>query len=86
MLVQADEVARVSRHAAPRHHPVRAAVQRDCWHPDRPLRRQAPLDFGEQRVAGCQPEAMPVGVDHDVYEVWVVEARRRPLEGRVQPP
>ena len=62
---------------------VVGAVQDDARHGDRRALGEAALDVVEARIAGRVAVAVPVGVDHDVDEVGIVERRRGVLEGRV---
>ena len=56
--------------------PSPAAVQGDGRHGDARLRREPRLDPRQRRIAGHQPEAVAVGMDHHLDEIRVVEGRR----------
>ena len=67
----------------PEIHAVVAAVDGDGRNPDRRLRGEPRLDPGVGRVAGDQPEPMPVGMDRHVDEVGRIEGLGRAFEGRL---
>jgi hypothetical protein len=65
------------------HDAVVGAVEDDGRHRNRRTLGQPGLGIFEARLARSIADAVPVGVDHDVDEVGVVERRRRAVEGVV---
>ena len=53
--------------------PVGTAVNRHRRYRDRRLCGELRLDMSDGGVAGDQPVAMPVGMGHDIDEVWIIE-------------
>src|SRR5262245_21559951 len=62
---------------------VRLAVQRDRWHTDRRLSREALLDRLEIGITRGVLETVAVGLDGDIDEIRIVERDRGALERRV---
>src|ERR1700722_1474021 len=66
-----------------RRNAVRITIERDGWNLNRGLRRQAALQIGITRIAGGEPVAVTIAVDHDVDIIGIIEGRRGPVEGRI---
>ena len=81
-LVRALEVRRVGIDRPGRIDAVIPALQHDAGHGDVGLRRQARLDRIKGWVARYAAELVPVGMDHHVDEIGIVERNLAALEGR----
>src|SRR6185503_13642799 len=77
------EEAPVRLRARRRIHAVVVPVQHDRRHRDRRPPGQARFGLLDLRIAGHEPEAMPVRVDHHLDEVRIVERRRGALVRRL---
>src|SRR5689334_4197787 len=62
--------------------PVCLAMQHDCRDGDLRLRGELRLDVRERRIARHIAVAHPIGVDHHVNEIRIVERWRTLLEQR----
>src|SRR6185295_13120266 len=78
-LIWAAKMPAMRFRAAVRCDAVIGAVKDDGGNADLRLRRQSRLDRRIAGIAGDAAKTMPIGMDHDIDKVLVVERRSRPL-------